>query len=136
MYKIPSSDKVQISHSVDDGILTVLVSGSAPPESVVSYAEAHLDTWVNPRILWNLTKMSFVKFSLDSYKNLSIEFKRVHKVRGTGKTALLLNSEMEGPGELVVEYSKVNRAPIKIRTFTVEVDARKWLLSTGLEGKI
>ncbi len=117
-----------ISHWTADGILRVRVEGHTDVGSVVAYAHEYRDTWVQHAcILYDLTQLDPNALTSTAIKNLPESFASIVKLRAGGRTALLVQSNLELLAKFVVAQSETTHGLVEHRAFCSEDDAVSWL---------
>lgn len=119
-----------ISHWTADGILRVRVEGHTEVDSVVAYAHENRDTWVQHAcILYDLTQLDPNALTSTAIKNLPESFDSIIKLRAGGRTALLVQNNLELLAKFVVAQSETTHGLVEHRAFCSEDDAVAWLQS-------
>ena len=117
-----------ITHCSAYGILVVLVEGSTNIVSLVNYAYQHRDVWVEHAcIMYDLTLLDPEALTSAAIKNIPELFAKITEQRVGGRTALLVQKDLELIAKFVVAQSETAHGRIEIRTFCTKVDAISWL---------
>lgn len=117
-----------ISHWSADGILRVRVEGHTDVDSIVAYAYEYTDAWVQHAcILYDLTQLDPNALTSTAIKNLPESFASIVKLRAGGRTALLVQNNLELIAKFIVAQSETAHGLIEHRAFCSEDDAVSWL---------
>lgn len=119
-----------ISHKIEDGILQVIVNGSATLLDIVTYGQDHIEVWArSPHMLWDLRRAIFPSFADDALNSLLNEFEELSRVRAGWHTAIVVRGADDLAGNYFVDLSKAYSAPVEYQSFVSLHEARKWLQS-------
>ena len=121
-------DAAGVTHEVRNDTLHVYVSGSVDLPTVTAYATRHQDVWSShSKILWDLRKFDPSGVSSKDILNIPHAFAEVMSLRAGGRTAVLVNKEMELVARVAMAIYEDQNAPIELRSFLDEAAARDWL---------
>jgi len=95
---------------------------------VVNYAYEHNDVWVaHACILWDFRSLDPKVLTSESIRDLPESFKLITGLRAGGRTAVLVEKNLEFIAKIIVVQSETNNSLVEHRSFCSEVDAVSWL---------
>ncbi len=121
-------NRSSITHCSANGILVVRVEGPADVDSLVNHAHQYQDVWVQHAcILYDFTLLEPEALTSAAIRNIPESFDEITELRTGGRTALLVQKDLELIARFVAAQSETTHGRIEIRTFCSEVDAISWL---------
>lgn len=117
-----------ITHCSAHGILLVQVEGSTDVDSLVNYAYQYKDVWVQHAcVLYDFTLLDPKALTSAAIRDIPELFAEITELRAGGRTALLVQKDLELIGRFIAAQSETAHGRLEIRTFCSKVDAISWL---------
>jgi len=118
----------KITHEVNNGVLRVILTGSVNLSAATAYATLHQSDWMeNTRILWDLLLFDPSGVTSQDILNIQHAFAEIMSLRPGGRSAVLVNKELDLVARVTLALSDERESPIAVRSFLDEEEAILWL---------
>lgn len=125
-----SDSEGTITHEVRDGILRVCLEGLVGLSEATTYAVRHQELWsAHSAILWDLRKLDPSRMNSQDVLNVDQAFGEIMRERPGGRSAILINKELDLVTRIAIALGDQKDAKVTIRSFLKEKDAINWLQS-------
>lgn len=123
-----SGDAAGVTHEVHNDTLQVYVRGSVDLPTITAYATRHQDVWSShSKILWDLRNFDPSGISSKDILNIQHAFAEIMNLRAGGRSAVLVNKELDLVARVAMALPENQNSPIELRSFLDEALAREWL---------